>query len=201
MRQRVTIGDVATAAGVSKQTVSRAINDKGEISADTKARIMQVVRDLGYRPNRLARAMNTQRTFMVGLVVPDITNPFFPEVARGVQDAALECEYNVLLCNTDSNPETEIRTLELLSSQGADGIINFGGIASDKSLIETANVCPPIVSVNRSIEHPSVLPLMINNTLGAQLAIDHFVKQGHTNIAMISNQDFSNSEVRRGRWL
>lgn len=197
MKQRVTIGDVALAAGVSKQTVSRAINDKGEISVDTKERIMNVVRELGYRPNRLARAMNTQRTFMIGLVVPDITNPFFPEVARGVQDAALDCDYNVLLCNTDSRPEAEIQTLELLASQGADGIILFSGRIEDAVVTNFAAISPPIVSINRTFDHPSILSLLVNNTRGASLAVDHFVAQGHQHIAMLSNQDFSHSQVRR----
>jgi len=98
--KKVTIEDVAKTAGVSRQTVSRAINDKGEISPVTKEHVLAVVEKLGYRPNRLAQGMVTQRTMTIGLVVPDITNLFFPEVARGVQDAGRENGYNILLCNT-----------------------------------------------------------------------------------------------------
>jgi len=86
MRRRVTIEDVARAAGVSRQTVSRAINNKEEISPDTMKRVMDVVQLLGYRPSRVARGLATHCTHTIGLVVPDITNPFFPEIARGVQD-------------------------------------------------------------------------------------------------------------------
>ena len=119
MRRRVTIADVARAAGVSKQTVSRAINDKGEISPETKERIMSIVNNLGYRPNRLAQAMNTQRSHTIGLLVPDITNPFFPEVARGVQDAAFERDYNVFFCNSDDRSQREIYLLDSLVAQGS----------------------------------------------------------------------------------
>ena len=197
MKQRITIGDVARVAGVSKQTVSRAINDKGEISASTKERIMQVVGELGYRPNRLARAMSTKNTFMVGLVVPDITNPFFPEVARGVQDAALARDYNVLMCNTDAEPDTEIQTLEMLTSQGVDGIIIFSGRVTREQLAEFAKVAPPIVTINRDFKHPALTPLMVDNLKGARLATEHFIQQGHTQIGMLTNKDYTPSQVRR----
>lgn len=84
MKRRVTIEDVARAAGVSRQTVSRAINNKDEISPATRERVLEAVRTLDYRPSRVARGLATRRTRTIGLVVPDITNPFFPEIARGV---------------------------------------------------------------------------------------------------------------------
>jgi len=106
--QKVTIDDVAKAAGVSRQTVSRAINNKGEITPETKERVLAVVEKLGYRPNRLAQGMVTQRTMTIGLVVPDITNLFFPEVARGVQDAGREHGYNIPMTNRMKNSPLSI---------------------------------------------------------------------------------------------
>ncbi len=197
MKQRVTIGDVAKAAGVSKQTVSRAINDKGEISADTKERIMQVVRELGYRPNRLAQAMNTQKSFMVGLIVPDITNPFFPEVARGVQDGAYSSDYNVFFCNSDDDAKVEINLLESLAAQGVDGIILFSHQATDTQLKAFADTFRPIVLVNRTIAHPNIDTLIVNNMLGGEMAADHLIAAGHTEIGMFNNRDFSVDEIRR----
>lgn len=197
MKQRVTIADVAKVAGVSKQTVSRAINDKGEIKEETRQRILAVVRDLGYRPNRLAQAMGTQRSHMVGLVVPDITNPFFPEVARGVQDAALLHQYSALINNTDERGDREIEMLEQLAAQGVDGIITFSHRASDEALARFAGSFRPIVMINRQFSHPNVVSIMVNNAKGARLAVEHFVSRGHRHIGMLTNADFSPSTVRR----
>src|SRR5437667_12161930 len=100
MTDRLTISDVARAAGVSKQTVSRVLNDKGELSPNTRARVLQVIRELGYRPNVAARSLLTGRTFTLGLVIPDLKNPFCIDIAGGVHAAAQEAEYHVLLYDT-----------------------------------------------------------------------------------------------------
>ena len=134
MKRRVTIKDVARAAGVSRQTVSRAINDKGEISPATRNRVMEAVCALDYRPSRVARGLATRRTRTIGLVVPDITNPFFPEIARGVQDVARCEDHSVFLCNTDESPEEELQALHSLAAQPVDGIILFGSRISDEDL-------------------------------------------------------------------
>lgn len=197
MKQKVTIADVAKAAGVSKQTVSRAINDKGEISPETKERIMMIIDDLGYRPSRLARAMNTQRSHMVGLVVGDITNPFFPEVARGVQDAAMAKDYNVLVCNTDDNTSLATAVTESLISQGVDGIITFWNQSDTHLLQSIADSFGPIVSINTIIDHPQIDNLLVDNAKGATLAVDHFVKNNHQHIGMITNSIAQTTVVRR----
>ena len=197
MKQRVTIADVARVAGVSKQTVSRAINDKGEISSETKANILQVIEDLGYRPNRMAQAMNTNQSLMVGLVIPDITNPFFAEVARGVQDAAMTNDYTVLLCNTDENADTEMSILERLASQAVDALIMFSVNSDLEAIYRFADSFQPIVVINLNIDHPNMSAIMVDNDRGAQLAIDHFVAQGHQKIAMLTNKNVALEDVRR----
>lgn len=199
MKVRATINDVARAAGVSKQTVSRAINDKPEISQTTKERILKIANEMGYRPSRLARAMNTQRTHLIGLVVPDIMNPFFPEVARGMQDAAFEHDYNVLLANSDDDPEIEIKTLETLAAQNVDGIVINSHQASGEALHQFCETFRPLVVINRFFEHPNVTQLIVDNELGARLAVDHFVKLGRVNITMLTNNNFNNNDVRRVR--
>ncbi len=197
MKKRVTIGDVAAAAGVSKQTVSRAINNKGEISEKTKRRVMEVVRELGYRPNRLAQAMNSQQTRMVGLIVSDITNLFFPEVARGAQDAAMLQDYTILIVNTDENPLQEMRMLELMAEQAVDGIISFTHHITDQQLSDFADSYWPVVMINRSIEHQNISLLTVDNGAGAELAVEHLVEQGHQHIAMLNNASFAPGHVRR----
>ena len=197
--KRVTIEDVAELAGVSRQTVSRAINDKGEISPDTKERVMQAVEQLGYRPNRLAQGMVTQRTYTIGLILSNITNPFFPEVTRGVQDTAQARGYNVFLCNTDDNAEIELQELHSLAAQGVDGIILFSHQASDADLTSFADSYHPIVVINRVFQHPNVSVMMVNNYRGAQLAADYFIDHNHAQLGMLTNASPSYSQVRRVR--
>lgn len=186
MKRRVTIEDVALAAGVSRQTVSRAINNKAEISPDTHARVMAAVRKLGYRPSRLARGLVTQRTHTIGLVMPDITNPFFPEVARGVQDVARAQDYNVFLCNTDESPLEELQALHSLAVQPVDGIVLCSSRISDDDLAAFVDLYHPLVLVNRIFEHPGVSVIMIDNRRGVQIAIDYLVEQGHHSIGMLA---------------
>ncbi|MBK7894838.1 MAG: LacI family DNA-binding transcriptional regulator [Anaerolineaceae bacterium] len=197
--KRATIEDVAALAGVSRQTVSRAINDKGEISPATKEKVMAAVQQLGYQPNRQAQSMVTQRTQTVGLVIPDISNLFFPEVARGVQDTARKHNYNVLLCNTDDDPDEEIRMLHSLAAQGVDGIIIIGNAADQVTTQTFADSYGPIVMVNRFFDHPNVNIIIVDNEQGAFLAVEHLIQQGHVKIGMLANKNFSRSQVRRVR--
>lgn len=198
MKRQVTIEDVAQAAGVSRQTVSRAINNKGEISPTTKKRVMAAVRDLGYQPNRLAQGMVTRRTRTVGLVFPDILNPFFPEVARGVQDVARDHDYNVFLCNTDDDPEIEKKILYSLIAQGVDGIIDLGCALTGDDLLQFADKYRPIVMTNRFINHPNVNLLIVDNSHGAGLAARHFIEENHVAVGMITNERHDSfSQVRR----
>lgn len=199
MKKRATIEDVAQMAGVSRQTVSRAINDKGEISPATKERVLKAIEQLGYRPNRLAQGMVTQRTFTIGLILSNIANPFFPEITHGVQDAAQAKEYNVFLCNTDDNAIREMQELQSLAARGVDGIILFSHQASDADLVAFANTYRPIVVINRVIEHPNVSVMMVKNYYGGQLAADYFIDQGHTQLGMLTNDIPSGSQVRRVR--
>lgn len=197
--KRVTIEDVADLAGVSRQTVSRAINDKGEISQETKERVMTAVEQLGYRPNRLAQGMVTQRTYTIGLILSNITNPFFPEVTRGVQDAAQAKGYNVFLCNTDDTADIEVQELHSLAAQGVDGIILFSHQASDADLTNFADSYRPIVVINRLFQHPNVSVMMVDNYRGAQLAADYFIDNHHTHLGMLTNNTPSYSQARRVR--
>src|SRR5512145_3023541 len=103
MKKRPTVGDVAKAANVSMMTVSRAINNKPGLSDELRQRILNLAEEMEYRPNTFARGLATQQTTTVGLVVPDITNPFFAQIARGVEDAAFENQYNIFLVNTNED--------------------------------------------------------------------------------------------------
>lgn len=195
MKQKVTIDDVAKKAGVSKQTVSRAINNKGDISAKTRQRILELIEEMGFRPNRMAQAMNTSRSHMIGLVVPDITNPFFPEVVRAVQDAAMANGYTTIVCNTDDSPEIDV--LNDLVSHGVDGLITFTHQADDESVSAFADRFGPMLIINREFTHPNVTSLMVNNVKGGLLAVQHLVELGHHKICMLTSELTSMEDTRR----
>lgn len=195
--KRVTIIDVAKEAGVSRQTVSRAVNNQGDIRAETRTRVLEAVKRLGYRPNRVARGMVTQRTHTVGLVLGDIANPFFPEVARGVQDVAQANDYHVFLYNTDNQREIEMQGLDSLEAQAVDGIILFSHSATQKDLQAFADRYRPVVLINRMLKHAHLSSIMVNDFRGAQLAVQHLAAQGHTQIGMLNHTDLWSSEVGR----
>ncbi len=137
-RSRVTIRDVAAHAGVSHQTVSRVINNSERVSVETRELVDTSIAALEFKPNRLAQSLVTQKTRTIGLIVADITNPFFFEVARGVQDTALVHGYNVYVCNTDDNPQGEQDVLTLMASQEVDGVILSTASSSDEELLAFA---------------------------------------------------------------
>jgi LacI family transcriptional regulator len=189
--------DVARQAEVSIKTVSRVVNDQGEISAETRQRVLAIINELGYRPNMIARGLVTQRTYTVGLVVTNITNPFFPEVARGVQDVARARDYNIFLCNSDENQQEELRTLHSLAAQGVDGIIIFPCYETHNNLRIFAEQYRPIVTVNHLYEHPNISMIQTENERGAKLAVDYLVGRGHCEIAMLAGLETSPQRSRR----
>lgn len=186
--------DVAQRAGVSIKTVSRVVNNQGEISEATRQRVLAAIAELRYRPSKVARALVTQRTDTIGLVLSDITNPFFPQVARGVLDVAEPRGYNVFLCNSDGDLQRETRILESLLDHGVDGIIIFPTFELEPALRRLAGPERPVVVVNRSYDLPHVSVVMIQTCRGAQLAVEHLIARGHTAIAMLAGQT---SEVPR----
>ena len=193
----VTMRDVARKAGVSIKTVSRVVNNQGEISEATHQRVLAVIDELGYRPNRIAQALVTQRTHTIGLVIPDITNPFFSEMTRSVHGFARAKDYNVFLCSSDEDPQEALQALHSLAAQGVDGIILFAYRAGDDSLKAFADSYRPIVLINRFFEHPNVSLIMVDNYRGARLAVDYLIDQGHTAIGMLSGMYPSLNKIRR----
>ena len=196
-RSRVTIRDVAAHVGVSYQTISRVINNSDCVSPKTRAKVQAAIEELGYQPNRLARSLVTQKTRTIGLVVADITNPFFFEVARGVQDEALEQDYNVFVCNTDDNPKGERDILSLLASQEVDGVILSTASSSDEELLSFVKNYKPLVVINREINHPKTSLVNVDIFEGAKMAIEHLLGRGHTKIGILSHQGHDPVQVRR----
>ena len=182
----VTMRDVAQKAEVSIKTVSRVVNNQGEISEATRQKVTAAINELGYRPSRIARAMVTQRSHTIGFVIPDISNPFFSEVARGIQDTAQKHGYNVFLCNIDEDATEHLQILYSLADQGVDGLIVFSSLVSEKDLHHFAATFRPIVAVNRLTTHPDISQILVDNYRGVHLATEHLLARGHTAIGMLS---------------
>ncbi|MBL7202104.1 MAG: LacI family DNA-binding transcriptional regulator [Anaerolineae bacterium] len=197
--RRITIKDIAREAGVSPQTVSRAINNKGEIRPQTRERILRIAERLGYRPNSVARSLATQRTQNVGLVVPDVSNPFFAEVARGIADTAHQANYNVFLCNTDENVERERSAVHSLEAQRVDGIILCSSRLSEGELIKLADRYGPLVLVNRQIDHPRTGCVLVDDAQGTEDAVRYLLELGHHSIGLLAGPEVSHSGRERKR--
>ncbi|MBP7960357.1 MAG: LacI family DNA-binding transcriptional regulator [Caldilineaceae bacterium] len=197
----VTMRDVAERAGVSIKTVSRVVNEQGEISEATRQNVLAVIKELRYRPNLLARGLVTQRTNTIGLVIGDITNPFFSEVARGVQDVARAEGYNIFLANTDSLPDDERKVLRSLADHAVDGIIIFPNSDNEELIGELASREQPIVLVNYLLNHEHVGLVTTDLYAGSRLAVDHLAAKGHQHIGMLagSNLVVGNNQGRRLR--
>ncbi|MBN1641849.1 MAG: LacI family DNA-binding transcriptional regulator [Anaerolineae bacterium] len=191
--RRVTIKDVAQEAGVSPQTVSRAINDKGEISPQTRGRILRIAERLGYRPNSVARSLATRRTRNIGLVVPDVSNPFFAGTARGIEDAAQQSHYNIFLCNTDENVGREMDALHSLEAQRVEGIILCSSRLSEGQLQRLADRYQPLVLLNRQIDHPHAGCVVVDDANGSAEAVRYLLQLGHRKIGLLAGPRASHS--------
>jgi LacI family transcriptional regulator len=196
----VTMRDVARKANVSIKTVSRVVNNLGEVSEETRQRVLAAIEELGYRPSKVARALVTQRTDTIGLVLGDITNPFFSELACGVLDAAQAEGYDVFLCNSGSRVEQEMRALYSLADHNVDGIIIFPSWRNIERLKAFAERYRPLVVINRIVDdHPRIGRILTDNYGGAKQAVDFLVGKGHTAIGMLAGYSVSPKIIRRVR--
>lgn len=186
MSERVTMADVAREAGVSKMTVSRVVNNKGEISSTTRQHVLQVIARLGYRPSAIARGLATNRTGTLGLVVPDIANPFFSEIARGVEDKAYAAGYNVFLCSTYEDPHREREVLDSLEEKLADGLILCSSRLAQDDLSAVVDDFPAVVLVNRSVEGKDASIVRVDSELGGRMATDFLLEAGHRVVGFLT---------------
>ena len=199
MPQRVTMADVAREAGVSLMTVSRVVNNKAEISETTRQRVQQVIDRLDYRPSDIARGLVTDRTGTVGLVVLDNTNPFFSELARGVEHVAYAQRYNVFLCNTEEEPERELAVLRSLEEKRVDGVILCGSRLDDAPLRDALARHPYAILVNRKLDMDDLAMLMVEVDKGGQMAAEHLIRRGHRAVGLLGGPERSYSGQQRIR--
>ncbi len=198
MSRRVTMADVARKADVSIMTVSRVVNGKDGISAATRKRVQEIIDRLGYRPSTLARSLVTDRTGTVGLVVIDNSNPYFSEIARGVEHVAYAEGYNVFLCNTEEDPERELDILQSLSDKHVDGVILCSSRLDDAAMYSALATHPHVVLVNRPANTGEIGEMLLDDAYGGYLAAQHLIASGHQAIGFLAGPPKSFSGGQRG---
>src|SRR3954454_13552626 len=183
---RVTIAEVAAMAGVSATTVSHVFSGKRLVSAATRERVLDVVQTLGYRPNNVARNLRTRQSKMIAFIVPDITNPFYAVLTRGLADAVETAGYGTYVCNTDARFEREQKFLEDVLDRGVDGVVLASVDVSQEHLDEPARYGTPVVCLGDSHDFPAVDRVVPDDEDGSRSATAHLVSRGASRIAMIS---------------
>jgi LacI family transcriptional regulator, galactose operon repressor len=181
-----TIRDVAALAGVSTATVSRVLSGASPARPQTAHRVLAAARQLDYRPSGVARSLQRRRTRTLGLIITDIENPFYPELVRAVEDAALAHDHTVLLCNGAEDPDRERRALEELAERRVDGIVIASGRLTARYSDWLASAPTPIVLVNSHVEGLPVASIVSDNRAGGRLGAEHLIALGHRRIGYLT---------------
>ena len=184
----VTILDIAKKTGISVSTVSRVLNKKTadfRISKDTEALVLKTAKELNYQPNQLARGLRLKKTQTIGLVAPDLSNPFFAYVIKSVQTVAHRLGYSLIVCDTDESLAMEIEHLNLLRSKGVDGLIIMPVGQQDHHLAALLQDGLAMVLLDRCFDELNADAVMIDNYQGAFEATEHLIRNGHSRIAII----------------
>lgn len=188
MKNQVTIKEIAEEAGVSIATVSMVLNHKDKkISDATRNRVLKIARKRNYIPNTMARSLVTKITGTIGLIIPDIVNPFFPEIARGAEDKASEERYSIIYCNTDDKLKREDKYIDILTEKMVDGII-FAHSADREGVSAGLHRCRvPIILIDRDYDAPNVKgKVLVDNKKASYMGVAYLLKQGYKNIAYIA---------------
>lgn len=197
--KQTTIKEVAQEAGVSIATVSRVLNGQSGVSKELAEQVKEIVRKMNYQPNAIARALKNSESRSIGLIIPDIENPFFPALVRGVEDAAQKNSYAVILCNTDGEPQQEEKYIKFLLSKQVDGILFVGNLDFQEHSSWLSLLPVPMVLLDRRIEGAPYSTVLIDNEMGAFLAVEHLIKQGRQQIAIIGGKPQSSTSRERVR--
>ena len=184
--ENITIKDIAEKSGVSITTVSRVLNDKPDVNDETRAKVLKVIEESNYRPNGMARSLVINQTYSIGLIIPDINNPYFPEVARGVEDQAQQSSYSVIFSSTDNKLEREKEVIDLMLQKRVDGLIVSLSLANRDILQRLEDRQIPVVQLDRKIPDSKYPAVMIDNKKSAYKAVQYLIAEGYTKIAHIT---------------
>jgi len=196
-----TLRDVAAAARVHPATASRALNPETRllVSEDTARRVTAAAARLGYRPNPVARSLRTRRSHTVGVLIPDLNNPLFPPIVRGLEDKLAAAGYVALIGNTDADAGRERLIFEQMRARHVDGFVLATVTLHDRLLAEAAAADVPVVLMNRLSQDYSFPSVSVDNEQGARMAVTHLARLGHTRIAHIAGPQEASTGVNRLR--
>jgi len=197
MHKRVTIEDIAQVVGVSANTVSRALNDRGEIRPETKNTILEAAHRLRYHPNRLAQRLRQNRTGIIGVVVADNANPFFAAVVKGIENAATANDYSIILKDSNETLETERKSIEVMLAEQVDGLIIAPVHNQREELTALIENRFPIVALARYPKGWDSHYVVVDNVSGGHLATSHLLDRGYQRIGLVNGPASDLSAERR----
>jgi LacI family transcriptional regulator len=196
-----TLRDVAQLAGVHPATASRALNPQTRplVNADTARKVLRAAESIGYQPNPIARSLKTSRTGTIGLVIPDLTNPLFPPIVRGIEDVLTRAGYNAWIVNTDNDPAREETQIESLRSRQVEGLIIATARRDHPLLVRLHQMGIKMVLVNRRVDGLELPSVTADDDAGIALAVGHLAGLGHTRIAHLAGPQDTSTGVARAR--
>ncbi len=201
MRKKTTIKDIAKAADVSATAVSMAMNNKPGVSQKTRRKIQKIAEKLQYSPNFIARSLISNRSYTIGFILNSITDPFFPELAKGIEEYANKQGYNLLLCNTKRDLQTEKKSIDMLRSKGVDGIILATVLKDDPNIVPLIEDEFPFVLINRHSMNPDLKNktsyVVLDNFRGGYMGMEHLYRLGHDRIAVITGNVNTSTAILR----
>lgn len=184
---KVTIKDVAEKAGVSIATVSRVINNSQQVSEQVRSRVLQVIDEMGFRPNPVARSLVMKKSRLIGVVVPDMSSYFFGEIMNGIEEITRTYQYDIIVCNTRGNHDLEVRYLDLFYAKQVEGIIFMSWKLDNKVVEHISNMEIPVVMVNRNTSKLTIPSVSIDNYKASYELTKFLIEKGHKKIALIRN--------------
>jgi LacI family transcriptional regulator len=194
----VKLSDVAERAGVHPATVSRALSERTRhmVNAATAERVLAAARELGYTPNPIARSLKTNRSFTVAVMLPDLTNPLFPPMVRGIEDALGEAGFTALIANTDNHPDRARAALETMRIRQADGCIAATATRDDGLLADAAGELPTVL-INRRLMSHAIPAVCADDRSGVRQAVEHLAALGHERIAHVAGPQWLSTGADR----
>ena len=193
----ITIKDIAKIAGVSAVTVSRALNNKPDISSKTKNLILKIAEELEYKPNGLAKSLVTRKTKTLGVLIPNTTDAFFSEVIQGIADECLKFGYSLVLSHTNGSADDELQYLRLLQEKRVEGLFVYPVQEDNRYIDEFKKIKIPFVFLNRHTPAIECDYVANDNQKGAYLAVEHLIQKGHKQIVYMCNKPNSSSGIER----
>ncbi|MGL5755120.1 MAG: LacI family DNA-binding transcriptional regulator [Paraclostridium sp.] len=189
MRTNVTIKDVAKKAGVSISTVSRVINDSKPVTDEVKQKVLDVIKETGYVPNPLARSLVTKKSQLIGVIIPEVSDSFVSELVNGIEEVAKMYNYDILLANTYSDKDQELKSINLLRAKQVEGIVLMSWKVDEEHLNYIQNCGIPAVYVSKTARNYDVYSVSISNTDATYDMTKYLIDKGHKKIAFIMTSE------------